>query len=228
MGKKTRHWTVPNRNSLYLYGMACIPLKFFQHMKKIIFLLITGASWLFALQASAQASLDFDGSNDFVNCANNTSVQLSTGTIEAWIKTTNAGGSYRGIVVKQHAYNLFLKDNLLATYDWTNNTEHVSSSNLADNAWHHVALTFAPGTNNAKMYVDGVLVKTFTLAVNHQNIALVIGAGGDEISQVSAGNIDEVRVWNVVRSQTELQTFANCELLGSETGLQAYYKFNQS
>ena len=39
--------------------------------------------------------------------------------------------------------------------------------------------------------------------------------------------MDDVRIWNVARTQTEIQTNMNTELAGTETGLKAYYLFNQ-
>ena len=62
-------------------------------------------------------ALNFDGVNDFVNCGNSASVQISTGTVEAWIKTANAGTSFRSIVTKGGAWSLFLQDNILIAYD---------------------------------------------------------------------------------------------------------------
>lgn len=41
------------------------------------------------------------------------------------------------------------------------------------------------------------------------------------------GSIDELRVWNVARSTAEIQGVMNTELNGDESGLVAYYTFNQ-
>ena len=40
------------------------------------------------------------------------------------------------------------------------------------------------------------------------------------------GNLDEVRIWNTVRTQAEIQANMNTELTGSEINLVAYYNFN--
>ncbi len=47
-------------------------------------------------------ALNFDGVDDAVLINNSPSVQLNTGTIEAWIKTPDAGTSYRGIILKNY------------------------------------------------------------------------------------------------------------------------------
>ena len=43
----------------------------------------------------------------------------------------------------------------------------------------------------------------------------------------SNGAIDDVRIWNVARTQQEIQQFMNHELDGSEEGLVGYWKFNE-
>jgi hypothetical protein len=42
------------------------------------------------------------------------------------------------------------------------------------------------------------------------------------------GSIDEVRIWNRALAQLEIQNNRNCELTTGQTGLLAYYKFNQN
>ncbi len=41
------------------------------------------------------------------------------------------------------------------------------------------------------------------------------------------GIIDEIRIWDVARTQQEIQQFMNQELDGSEQGLVGYWKFNE-
>ena len=173
--------------------------------------------------------LNFDGVNDFVDLTNNTSLQLNQGTIEAWVKIpTTPQSGYRGIVVKQYAYGLFLRDGVLLAFDWTGAGEMNTNINIADNTWHHVAMTF---TNNGTLQIllDGVVVHTDTnFVISQQNRKCVIGAG-DEIGSIQQlnGAIDEIRIWNTLRTLEQINGSKNCELQGSETGLVAYYKFNQ-
>ncbi|MCP4102942.1 MAG: LamG domain-containing protein [Lentisphaerae bacterium] len=41
------------------------------------------------------------------------------------------------------------------------------------------------------------------------------------------GSIDEVRVWNIARTQEEIQASMNSTLAGNETGLAGYWQFNE-
>ncbi len=186
----------------------------------------SGLTYTFTPVSTAGA-LNFDGVNDGVVINNSASVQLTTGTAEAWIKTSNAGSSWRGIVVKQWAYSLFLYNNELICYDWS--AGNISTGIfLADNQWHHVAVSFAGGVpNGSKIYVDGALVKTFTYNIVNQSIGLAVGLGSNYSVQNFTGTIDEVRVWNRQLSQAEIQNNKNCELPAVGNGLVVYYKLNQ-
>ena len=47
------------------------------------------------------------------------------------------------------------------------------------------------------------------------------------IDNYYAGLLDEVRFWNVSRSQSDIQSTMNVPLSGTETGLVDYFNFNQ-
>lgn len=175
-------------------------------------------------------ALSFDGVDDYVDCGNGVSLQLTVGTMEAWIKTTDAGSSYRGVIVKQLAYSLFLVDNILTLFDWTAGVAQSTAVNLADGIWHHVAVSFQSGvTNGTIIYVDGLPVLTTTMTVSSQSKSFGIANGSmDSFGQYFTGIIDESRVWNVIRSQAQIQANMNNQLVGNEAGLVGYWKFNEA
>jgi hypothetical protein len=150
-------------------------------------------------------ALGFNGVNQYVDAGNNVNVQLGTGSVSAWIKTTNAGTSYRGIVTKQFAYGMFLNDNVLMVFDWSGNANRSTGVNLADNKWHLVTLTFNSGVaNGTVLYIDGVARLATQMTIASQTTPVQIGwanAGG----QYFAGNIDDVRIYNRVLSATEVK-----------------------
>ena len=141
--------------------------------------------------------------------ANNNSLKISNGTISSWIKTSGAGSSYRGIVVKQSAYGIFLKDNIFGAYDWGSGAWRPSTyPAITDNKWHFVAMTLQVGvTGGTTLYVDGVAAGTVTISsVASQNVSIAIGAGLNPCSgnQVFTGAIDDARVYNRVFSPSEI------------------------
>jgi hypothetical protein len=77
------------------------------------------------------------------------------------------------------------------------------------------------------LYKDGVSVHSFSGTPNTPTTGFGIGASFQLPGDFFKGTIDEVRFWNVARSQADIQAKMNCELTGTEANLVAYYKFNQ-
>jgi len=179
--------------------------------------------------AGPRQALDFDGINDVVVIGNGTPFCLTQGTIEAWIKTSDAGSGHRGIVVKQMAYGMFLYNNELVAYEWGGRGNISSGVLLNDNKWHHVAFSFHVGvTNGTCLYVDGVKKSTITFGMYNQTVGLGIGNGSiTSLIQPFKGLIDEVRVWNTAKTERQIQESMMGSLVGNESNLLAYYRMDQ-
>ncbi len=117
----------------------------------------------------------------------------------------------------------------------SNNSQMPVSSTIADNAWHHVALSVLRG-GNANVYVDGVAKAT----VSADRIGslgsdkLLIGARRtlQDVQQMLyqydrplTATIDEVRFWNATMNANQLKRQRKVRLTGTEPGLVAYYPF---
>jgi hypothetical protein len=129
---------------------------------------------------SNYGTFTFDGSNDNINFGNSNSVKHFNGTISAWVKTSNAGGGFRGIMAKQNAWGLFYSDGVLVTYDWGAGATRSTGVNIADGNWKNVVMTFQSAvTNGTRIYINGSLSLTTTITwVNDtQNLY-----GGAEVS----------------------------------------------
>jgi hypothetical protein len=143
----------------------------------------------------------FDGSNDYINVGNDANIQISSGTISAWAKTSAPGGSFRGIVAKQFAYGMFYVEAVLAAYDWQAAATRNSGINIADGIWKNVVLTFSGGTGN--LYLNGSSVSNFTYNISNNLYNLFIGAEANA-GQYAACNIAQVLVYNRALSPTEI------------------------
>jgi len=96
------------------------------------------------------------------------------------------------------------------------------------NTWTHIAFVLDNGTGY--LYINGVQAGTGNLSsVNTPTTGTNLRIG----NRVSGGNIpfrgaiDEVRIWDVARTQTEIASTMNNEFCAAPSALKAYYRFNQ-
>lgn len=152
-------------------------------------------------------SIVFDGVDDYVACGNNSGLNINTGSILAWVKTTSPGSSYRGIIVKQSNYGLFALNGTLVTYDWGNNLGRSTAQRIDNGRWNFVAMSFSNNigtpSNNAIIYLNGASVLTTTIKYLNNNQSVEIGRGSINIQQINA-NISNVMVYNIVLSANEI------------------------
>lgn len=187
-------------------------------------------------ESSRDFALDFDGTNDFALLPQNALYdvydfdqgQPIDGTYEAWINTEDAGSGYRGIVVHQLAAGIYLHDNEFIAFDYGYGTNRSTGVLLNDGKWHHVAFAFRVNEpNGSHLYIDGELKATFTYGTSSKTQP-VVGAGSPQGTiQNFKGKIDDVRIWNRRRTQSEIQNFMNYRLDGTETGLVTHLRFNE-
>ena len=176
-------------------------------------------------------ALSFDGSNDYVDVG-----QLDLGnvfTVEAWFNTISAAET---IILRKSGpssgtYSLFMNGgNVIfrVAQAGGSNNDITSSSTLNDGTWHHVAGTF-DGTTMT-LYIDGqddgMLVPSPTVSTTDGTDPLFIGAENN-LTRFFNGQIDEVRVWNDVRLEAEIQANLYNNLLGNEANLEAYYPLDE-
>ena len=112
-------------------------------------------------------ALDVDGNNAHVSVPDNPSLNFGTGyfSIAAWIQTSDDSGVATIIdkrVGENTGYHLYAYNgNLgvqLADGDAIN---FISTTDVADGKWHHVAATVdRDAVDGIKLYVDGLLVHT--------------------------------------------------------------------
>lgn len=193
-----------------------------------------------SLSSLSQNSISFDGTNDQVDCGNNTSVQITgtTLTLEAWIYPTSwksqiwqgniinkeslAGGGYMLRCGAGGKLNFNIGS---GPGPWN---EITSTTNILTlNAWQHVAGTY-DGTW-MRIYLNGVIVDSLAKSILIVNSTSSLGIGYAPIyagSRNFPGKIDEVRIWNITRTKDEIAANMNNELCIIPSSVKAYYTFN--
>ena len=162
-------------------------------------------------------------------------------TLECWVRPASGGNaSYHTFISKgsysQSRWNYWLglnKNNgrirFLPTGDWKNPLE--SSNALALNTWTHVAARFerVGASFRATLFVNGVPAGNAAYAQggSGNSDALTIGASDTRSSGHQAygysGAIDEVRIWNVARSDDQIADHHRVEFSGGQSGMIARY-----
>lgn len=92
--------------------------------------------------------------------------------------------------------------------------------------WQHVAVTLDSASQTTTLYLDGVNVATLNGTVDNLVQDLTVGENRNANNRVEA-HIDEFRVWNTVRTATEIQDNRLRRLAGNESGLFLYYRFDE-
>jgi gliding motility-associated-like protein len=161
-------------------------------------------------------------------------------TIETWVKPAASdiisgtpGGtwlSFLGYSGTKRSPSLYITNNGVLHASWTEGSAFNGSAVSANspttftaNKWTHVALV-KEGTT-MRIYVDGNLLTSLTCLANLDvpDNAYWLGKSDQQFS----GSLDEVRFWSTARTQSQIQSTMNTELAGNETGLLAYFDFNQ-
>lgn len=161
-------------------------------------------------------ALTLDGIDDYVNCGNGESLNITdTITLAAWVKTDDSGNSEHNPYVVKGDQSYALKHNSGNTleffiYDggWYAVNSEVLTADF-NGAWHHVAGTY-DGVQ-LKLYLDGVLVNSalHTGAISSTTYDVNIGRDAQNTDRLYDGLIDDVRIYHGVLPTSEIVKLAN-------------------
>lgn len=188
--------------------------------------------------------LYFDGTSDLVNCGDANIIYGDSFTVEGWIKMPDEWGGDRSWIahLKWNSggpyYGFFFRirnttDRASFVVDDTDGSSlrFETDAGIQKNAWVHLTGVYT-GTSSY-IYVNGNLAAgtqygstNGTVGNPDQNLyfAYEYWIGGMYMNV----SIDEIRIWDDVRTQTEIQDNMCNELTGNEQGLVGYWKLNEN
>ncbi len=184
-------------------------------------------------------ALSFNGGSDYVSIPKSGSMNIGTSfTIEAWVKPASLAstGTFKGIVRGAvgappgdagGAFVLYLDQSDPSNWGLSVCTPGCNAAtsgpgSLKVNQWQFLAGTYDGSTITIYLNGNQVASQPLSGAVMAYNY-LVIGLWGSSFN----GLIDEVRLWTVVRSHSEVQADQSSAPSGSVPGLAGYWRFNE-
>nr|MDA3843492.1 hypothetical protein [Candidatus Kapabacteria bacterium] len=186
---------------------------------------------------NGESALEFDAGFTTSEVTNSDKLNM-TGpiTIEAWINPRGFGKNTYGRIVDKARFLFFMtSQNNIRCVVYTENNKsgdyRTEPNSISYNKWQHVAVTY-DAVGELKIYINGEdqLLNDNSPAtgkiLDNSDNKLYIGNRADR-NRTFDGRIDDLRIWNKVRSQEEIRDNLLHELKGSESGLVGYWKFDE-
>ncbi len=159
-------------------------------------------------------------------------------SIFGWLKkSTTVSGSSQALVGINTSGTSTVTNLLIATseklaiYDGAN--WRYATTTITDGNWHFVGYTYDNTSNVTKMYVDGVLEKTFTNSqhIDSDNDRISLGQefDGSTASNFLEGIFTQVSMWSTVLNSVEINEIMESSINTSHSSyssLEAYYPMN--
>ena len=160
-------------------------------------------------------ALQLDGVDDYVNCGNSASFDITEQiTLTAWVNTSDAGNDEHNPFVGKGDQSYAIKhgtNNSMEFYiyddDWQ--TLQLPVDDSFNGEWHHIAGTY--DGNQLRLYVDGGLVDSedYLGSINSTTNPVNIGRNSQQTTRLYEGAIDDVKIYNRALSAGEILYLAD-------------------
>ncbi|MCF8424245.1 MAG: T9SS type A sorting domain-containing protein [Bacteroidia bacterium] len=192
---------------------------------------VTGATLTADRFGSVNSAYSFDGVNDYIEVAHNSTFDIPNVTISAWYNavsyTDGLQGASRLIASKreisgwgnsfQFGLDQYILNNNGFHADWTiggNNGVYYSNQNLLINNWYHAV--YVHRNDSAFLYLNGNKVKSKSTSggLTYNTLPLWFGArpnAGNNSSWFS-GKLDDIGIWNRALTPNEITGLYNANL----------------
>lgn len=184
--------------------------------------------------SDTDSALSLNGSSQYAEISDTTGSPFDTSgtfTIQAWVNPATGCASAQTVIAKYLSYMLECYNG----YWWYMNIANGSTGSDAatlikveQDEWHHIALARSAGSQNLNFYYDGILVQTLSTGVTNMtpnNQPFRIGQYNN--NYFFNGQIDEVRIYNSQRTQTQIVQDMNSYGNVNDSELMVYYDFNE-
>ena len=193
-------------------------------------------------ESAVNRVLSLDGDGDYVRIADSQSLHSCSDaiTIEVWVKASSFYTEHKAIncIIRKNItadaenflirFRIFGGKPLLEMSLGSEIGVPHTYYEFTVGTWYYLAGTYDGST--ATLLVNGVILISENMPgrLNIDESDLYVGKGDPEFSlgEYFHGTLDELRIWNVARSQEEIRAAMNAPLTGKEEGLVAYLNFD--
>lgn len=190
-----------------------------------------------------------DGSASYVAVADSANLELTHNfTLEGWVNWSGAGG-YRSFLSKPRTdtpgqpvgtgYTLAIDNGqpclalIVAQGPGTAVRDACGSQTVTPGVWTHIAATYTGLVST--VYVNGVVAASTTWPSSEYVVpgptSLLFGRefayGYGYLDRTFPGTLDEIRIWNVARSQDQIEDDMNLSLSGPQANLVGDWRFDE-
>ena len=152
-------------------------------------------------------ALNFD-LGGYITAVDQSSPNPSDITVSAWIKLSADGSAFRYLLDKTSGGGGYLfKYTLAGATLITGGSGRSSGISYPLNTWHHIVGSYQSGSNQIRLYSDGVLADVGTggaMTTNSGSLTIGNGPGG-----TFKGVVDDIRIYNRVLSGSEVAQLYN-------------------
>jgi hypothetical protein len=186
-------------------------------------------------------ALNMDGYDDYVSLPAGLTSSMTSFTFEAWVNWSNFNYWQRIFDFgNDPTTNMFFtpfSDSYMPRFAITvggggGAEQRINSSvSIPLGTWTHVAVTLDGATGTGNMYINGALTGTTTgMTLTPASLGTLannwLGRSQYPWDAYLGASEDDVRIWNVARTGTQIAANMNCEI-SAQTGLVAYYRLNE-
>lgn len=166
-------------------------------------------------------------------------------TVEVWIKPESVPGGTSAThtilskyVTESHSYIFAIYTNgsgTLGSYMFLSDVDAggeflFKAYTFSAATWYHIAWAWVAATSTCTFYVNGASIGTAVgtkTSINNGSAPFSLGTF-ENGAEGWDGLLDEVRVWNDIRTPTEISDNYKKELVGTESGLAGYWRLNNN